>query len=172
MLFFNALGLVLLPLASARPHAESTPYTTGSALEARKVLSEADVDSQFNFVPWEFRNICLDCARNSTDVQYSCKTKCELYQEAIGEVTLTVHKVDWSDPNSVPENNVTSGTCNSGAWEWDGTAVSAGGKVSYPSANTVCYSQGPLNYLQFRFVGFSNAENFTVEIVHRYMDDQ
>ncbi|KAH8889367.1 hypothetical protein GQ53DRAFT_225837 [Thozetella sp. PMI_491] len=155
MLLSHALSLVLLPLAAARPYPESAAPAARGALGERMLLSSAAAEAQFNFQPWEFRNICLECNRNQTTEQYACKTK-----------------FDWYDPNSVPENNVTSGSCLSDAWTWDGAAVSAGGKVSYPSENKACFYQSTLNYLSFNLAKFESEKNFTLSVVHRYKDDQ
>ncbi len=79
--------------------------------------------------------------------------------------------VQWRDPNSVAQNNVTSGTCNSGAWEWDGAAGSLGGHNNAPTSYATCYLAGQ-SYFKARFVDFENSDNFTIEVTHRYQDSQ
>lgn len=83
---------------------------------------------------------------------------------------LTRSTVDWHDPNSVRQNNVTSCSCIY-KWSWDGETAGAGEKNTYSDSYTMCYKQLPV-YFEMRIAAFNSSEDFALEIAHRYHDSQ
>ncbi len=78
--------------------------------------------------------------------------------------------VDWHDPNSVKENNVTSCTCIY-KWSWDGETAAAGEKNTYSASYSMCYKQLPV-YFEMRIATFNSSEDFALEVAHRYHDSE
>lgn len=67
------LSAVLLPLVAARPEGRHP----GSSTQRRGLGMLAVDQSQFDFLPYELRDICFDCTRPNPDALYSCQVKCE-----------------------------------------------------------------------------------------------
>ncbi|KAK3939921.1 hypothetical protein QBC46DRAFT_138541 [Diplogelasinospora grovesii] len=126
-----------------------------STSEKRAALKS---DAQFNFEPFKLTNICLDCDRPNATATYSCRVK-----------------FDWYDPNSVKENPVSSCTCNSTAFSWDGTEGTTNTNISNSGgAYELCSWAGndhDYSYFEMRLFSFQTAENFTLEIAHHYKDE-
>ncbi len=80
--------------------------------------------------------------------------------------------VNWFDPNSVKENNVTSCKC-SYEWEWDGITQVAGSNNTFdPEAYFVCYDEAPATVFEMRISQFGGPTNLTLEISHSYKDTE
>ncbi|KAK3379538.1 hypothetical protein B0T24DRAFT_717088 [Lasiosphaeria ovina] len=110
--------------------------------------------SQFNFDPFQLTNICLDCVRLNTTAAFLCEAM-----------------FNWYDPNSIKENPVSSCVCNY-TWAWDGvTGIGENGTEIDDGAYDLCW-QGDMTYFEMRLVSFHTAENFTLELGHRYHDDE
>lgn len=90
----------------------------------------------------------------------------------IDSCSLLTHSlsVDWHDPNSVKENNVTSCSCIY-KWSWDGETVAAGEKNIYSASYSMCYKQLPV-YFEMRIAAFNSSEDFALEVAHRYHDSE
>lgn len=67
------LSAVLLPFVAARPEGRHP----GSSTQRRGLGMLAVDQSQFDFLPYELRDICFDCTRPNPDALYSCQVKCE-----------------------------------------------------------------------------------------------
>ena len=78
--------------------------------------------------------------------------------------------VDWEDPNSVKQNNVSSGTC-SATWSWDGVTSESGEDNTYPTQFLRCFEALP-SFFEMKFNSFDKAENFTLDLAHRYKDSE
>ena len=76
MLFSGILSAGLLPLVSCMSHGGSASSKARSVITPRMTLSGDDLETQFQFAPLEFKEICLDCSRGNATAQYSCSTKC------------------------------------------------------------------------------------------------
>lgn len=165
------LGLVALPLAAAVPAATHHHAPGADALLShRAVLTEA---SQFNFQPFNLTNIGMQCARPSAADIYACELRCKLRPSLPRGRTVSndpFTEVDWHDPNSVRQNNVTSCSCIY-KWSWDGKTTAAGRNNTYSDSYTMCYEQLPV-YFEMRMAGFNSSEDFAVEIAHRYHDSE
>ena len=84
---------------------------------------------------------------------------------------LTV-PVDWFDPNSVKENHVTSGTCHS-SWSWDGTTKlnSSGDGTQFAVDYRWCWEDEETSF-KVAVSSFWSPGDFSLELVHRYHDDE
>ncbi|KAL1868241.1 hypothetical protein VTK73DRAFT_3768 [Phialemonium thermophilum] len=142
--------LLSLPLAGALP---THPTTSDAALDKRLWFKNLKANAQFNFEPFLLQNIRLGCHRQSADELYSCKLK--FY---------------WHDPNSVRQNNVTSCTCSS-EWVWDGVTSANGENNNYTTEYVTCLNAPP-SYFAMKFDSFDSAQNFTLDLAHRYKDSE
>lgn len=79
-------------------------------------------------------------------------------------------KVDWHDPNSVRQNNVTSCSCIY-KWSWDGKTAGSGENNTYTESYSMCYEQLPV-YFEMRIAAFNSSEDFALEMAHRYHDSE
>ncbi|KAJ9130331.1 hypothetical protein NKR23_g12249 [Pleurostoma richardsiae] len=145
----HLLGISLLPaLSAALPGLRQTSHSA-SHFQARRIgrVNVADVaDAQFNFLPYELADVCLDCSRPSSQAQYSCGLN-----------------FDWYDPNSRLENNVTSCHC-SYTWSWDGvTPIQADGEY------VTCFKQGSTLF-EMKILDFQSGHNLTLDMGHHYKD--
>ncbi|KAH6636324.1 hypothetical protein F5144DRAFT_487202 [Chaetomium tenue] len=158
---FSVLAyLVVLPLVTTSPHHHPhhpSPnrifYDIGNQIADRSMMIDA---AQFNFAPFKVTNLHILCTRFKPTVDYSCN--------------LTFA---WSDPNSVRQNSVTSGHCQT-SWAWDGvTKHQADPDGSNPVAEyRSCWINDDATYFKVAVPGFWHPGNFTLELAHRYRDDE
>lgn len=172
---FLASLLMVLPFVNARPatagDAQWEDLEDVEELDRRNAFSE---DAEFEFQPFSLTDVCLDCSRPDAQDLYACVLKCTSRNNRPVEngvpLLTEILAVEWSDPNSVRENNVSSCTCVSN-WTWDGVTTASGEKNTYDTQYAIC-AEDESTYFEMKFVGFDSAENFTLEIAHHYKDDQ
>jgi hypothetical protein len=92
----------------------------------------------------------------------------ELLSVELEPTVLICRAVDWYDPNSVLENNVTSAHCSSD-WTWDGVTSVGSEKNTYNTNYAICLASGE-TYFEMRFLSFASPKNFSLEIAHHYED--
>lgn len=78
--------------------------------------------------------------------------------------------VDWHDPNSVRENNITSCTCIS-KWTWDGHTPSKNEKNTYNDQYSMCLLARP-TFFEMRIAAFNSSQAIDLEIAHHYTDSE
>ena len=83
---------------------------------------------------------------------------------------LTISQVDWDDPNSVRQNNVTRCSCIS-KWSWDGKTAAAGENNTYSASYTMCYKKAPV-YFEMKMATFNSSQDFSLQVAHRYHDSE
>jgi hypothetical protein len=80
--------------------------------------------------------------------------------------------VDWFDPNSVKENDVTSSKC-SYTWKWDGVTAKHGANNTFNSEDMLpCEHNGERTPFEMRVNGFRGPTNLTLWISHYYKDTE
>ncbi|AEO68797.1 uncharacterized protein THITE_2012276, partial [Thermothielavioides terrestris NRRL 8126] len=122
------------------------------ALVNRADLQDA---SLFNFAPFNITQLQILCIRPQITVDYSCN--------------LSFH---WFDPNSVKQNAVTSGTCQT-SWSWDGvTKHNATIDGSDPVAGYRSCWLDSQTFFKVAVPSFWHPGNFTLELAHHYRDDE
>lgn len=157
-------------VAMAMPHATAMP---APALEQRGTLMSA---AQFNFLPFNLTNVGMECTRpNATAEMYDCELRCEYLPSLTSGLpscghSANINKVDWHDPNSVKENDITSCTCIN-KWSWDGYTTSPGQKNTYGADFSICLRDLP-TFFEMRFSGFNSTQDFDLEIAHHYTDSE
>jgi hypothetical protein len=164
-------GLMALPVVFALPAAtQHSSNEVDTTLNHRSMLTEA---SQFHFAPFQLTNVGLECSRLAAEEMYACELRCTLYSSAlllVTALTVTNHKVDWHDPNSVKQNNITGCSCIH-KWSWDGETASVGENNTYGEAYSLCYKDLPV-YFEMRISAFNSTNDFAVEIAHCYHDSE
>lgn len=165
MRIMQLFSLVALPLAAPMPAAtHHQAQEVRTHLEQRATLIEA---SQFNFTPFNLTNLGMECVRPTADDMYACELRCKYTSFYLIMAHSNNSQVDWHDPNSVRQNNVTGCSCIS-KWSWDGNSTEAG-PVS--ESYTMCYKKLPV-FFEFRIATFNSSEDFSLEIAHRYHDSE
>ncbi|KAH6849940.1 hypothetical protein B0I37DRAFT_352483 [Chaetomium sp. MPI-CAGE-AT-0009] len=153
--------LMSLPLVASSPpypYPGRVFYDISSQMVDRHMMTDA---AQFNFAPFNVTNLRILCTRfNPTKSQEREKER------------LTA-SVAWSDPNSVRQNSVTSGHCQT-SWAWDGvTKHQADPDGSNPvSSYRSCWIDDDATYFKVAVPGFWHPGNFTLELAHRYRDGE
>ncbi|KAK3295724.1 uncharacterized protein B0H64DRAFT_152767 [Chaetomium fimeti] len=135
------------------PYSRRVFYDISNPITDRSMMTDT---AQFNFAPFSLTNLRILCTRFNPTVDYSCN--------------LTFA---WSDPNSVRQNSVTSGSCQT-SWAWDGvTKHDADPDGSDPVASyRSCWIDDDATYFKVAVPGFWHPGNFTLELAHRYRDDE
>jgi hypothetical protein len=181
-----SISLLALPLVASSPY---YPYPKRMLLNVsyqlanRAYLQDA---SQFNFDPYNITNISILCARLNPTVNYSCNLTCK--RAAPSAMTARIkrtqqaretgtdltarHPVDWFDPNSVRQNSVTSGSCQT-SWAWDGvTKHNATLDGSDPVAEYhTCWVDSVTSF-RVAVPAFWHPGVFSLELSHHYRDDE
>lgn len=89
-----------------------------------------------------------------------------------GRLNPLFSSVSWFDPNSVRQNDVNSGVCRT-AWSWDGvTKHNATLDGSDPVASYNSCWHDDLTYFKVAVPAFWHPANFSLELAHRYKDDE
>ncbi|KAK4460509.1 hypothetical protein QBC42DRAFT_332298 [Cladorrhinum samala] len=113
--------------------------------------------AQFNWDPFVVTNLSMTCQRPNSTVNYTCDFDFAFF-----------------DPNSVRENNVTSTSCHR-TWSWDGVYRS-GSIVDFlapPVSQGLCWwDSEDGSYFDASVTQFWHPQNFTLQLGHRYHDDQ
>ncbi|KAK2070104.1 hypothetical protein P8C59_004632 [Phyllachora maydis] len=115
-------------------------------------MGKPRVLAQFNWIPYQLTDVCLDCVRPNNTALYNC--------------TL---ELNWLDPNSVQTNNVSSTTCSS-TWSWDGVTVTRGKSNSYDNKYSTCWQNNPF-FFAMEIQEFQSGENLTLGLTHAYYDN-
>ncbi|KAK4156703.1 hypothetical protein C8A00DRAFT_30366 [Chaetomidium leptoderma] len=85
---------------------------------------------------------------------------------------VTEVRVNWFDPNSVRQNRVTSGSCQT-SWPWDGvTKYNATADGSNPVAGYKSCWIDQDTYFKVAVPSFWHPGNFSLELAHHYRDDE
>ncbi|KAL8419546.1 hypothetical protein RB594_002669 [Gaeumannomyces avenae] len=111
-------------------------------------------DAQFDFKPFELKNLCYECDRSRDEDLYSCTMK-----------------FDWFDPNSVRENNVSACSCKY-SWKWDSVTLAPGDRNSFDAEGySVCQiNHQTTTFFEMKINSFHAADNFTLSLGRRYRD--
>ncbi|KAJ4304214.1 hypothetical protein N0V88_001827 [Collariella sp. IMI 366227] len=112
--------------------------------------------AQFNFTPYKVTELNVLCNRTpEIKVNYYCN--------------LTFN---WYDPNSVRQNKIVSGHCNTG-WSWDGHSRHS---ASLDGTNPVVGYKACLldddTAFHVAIPNFWHPANFSLDMAHHYRDDE
>jgi len=154
-------------------HTRRLFYNVGRQLSNQTYLDDV---SQFNFAPFNVTEIRILCNRPNATADYLCNLTCKRHikipQALRGMKSQLIASVDWFDPNSVRQNRVTSGSCQT-SWSWDGlTKHNASADGSDPMAAYRTCSSDERTHFGVSVPNFWHPGNFSLELAHHYRDDE
>lgn len=155
-LLFAAAGLSLV--AGAPQH------------EKRMVLLKGLAMAKFNFLDFELTKVGLTCDRANPTIPYSCGLKCE-QNHPLRRRDDTDHPpppVNWHDPNSVRQNNVSSTSCTQ-TFSWDGVNP-IGSEDGFGGGPSVTCFRDDSSYFASTLLHFKDPSNITIQLAHMYLD--